>query len=340
MPGSAPTTYGNGADAVVGGDHDAGVADQPLLDGLGLQALERQLHVRFTADLDLEALALRAEIPGGVEVLLTHEPVDARGDDRRPVDEGAPVELARRDLARLDDADGRLDRLGGDGDLLHRLELGIDVEPHLRHDHPYRGLEARGQQVDDRARHRLLGRHAEPHDVAHHVGGVVGADVAELLRPHVRDRRGQRRDHQREPLGDAARVNTGAVQRASAFGAGIEDGRAIGEVGVDPPDGGDDVLARAQQRHHFVLVRQQRAVDHAVGVEGEDVVHAGRREDADGVQADEFADVLAVLALRVHPGADQLEVGMRQHALDRGLAHAARRPLHHSDRHATHSSRR
>ena len=34
---------------------------------------------------------------------------------------------------------------------------------------------------------RLLGRLAEQHDVAHHVGRAVGADVGELLGPHVGD---------------------------------------------------------------------------------------------------------------------------------------------------------
>src|SRR3954454_16439677 len=52
---------GNRADAVVGRGHDPGVADQAVLDRLGLEPLEGQLHRRVAGDLDLEPLTLRAE---------------------------------------------------------------------------------------------------------------------------------------------------------------------------------------------------------------------------------------------------------------------------------------
>src|SRR3954452_12192266 len=67
------------ADAVVGRGHDPGVADQAVLDGLGLQPLEGQLHRRISGDLHLEPLPLGAEAPAGVEMLLAHQPVHRRG---------------------------------------------------------------------------------------------------------------------------------------------------------------------------------------------------------------------------------------------------------------------
>ena len=109
------------------------------------------------------------------------------------------------------------------------------------------------------------------------------------LGPHVRGGGGESGDHQREPLGDATGVNAGAVQRTSTVGAGVEDGLAVLQVGIDPSDGCDHVLARAKECDHLVFVRKQRTVDHAVSVEGEDVVDTGRRSDSDRVEADEFA---------------------------------------------------
>ena len=70
--------------------------------------------------------------------------------------------------------------------------------------------------VDHRALRRGLGVLAEQHDLAHdHLGRVV-ADVGELLGAHVADVAAQRRQHEREPLGDATRVDAGAVQRDAA----------------------------------------------------------------------------------------------------------------------------
>src|SRR3954454_10179749 len=87
------------ADAVVGRGHDPGVADQAVLDGLGLQPLEGQLHRRISGDLHLEPLTFRAEAPAGVEMLLPHQPVHRRGHDRYAVHERAPVEPPGGDQA-------------------------------------------------------------------------------------------------------------------------------------------------------------------------------------------------------------------------------------------------
>ncbi len=296
MPGSAATTYGIALTQWLAVTTTPGLRISPSSMVSGC----RPLNVSFTSGSPLISTSKRS--PSGPKLHAGSKCSSPMNQLTLAVTTGVPSTSARQWNFRAATWPGSMTPTGasigcgGDGDLLHRLELGIDVEPHLRHDHPHRRLEARAQQADDRSGHRLLGRHAEAHDVAHDVGRVVGADVAELLRPHVRHRGSQRRHHEREPLGDATGVNAGAVQRAAALGAGVEDGLAVVEIGVDPPDRRDHVLARPKERDHLVLVRQQRAVDHAVGVEGEDVVHAGRRGDADRVEADELADVLAVLA--------------------------------------------
>ena len=106
-------------------------------------------------------------------------------------------------------------------------------------------------------------------------------------------------------------------------------------VRVDPADRRDDVLARPEQRDDLVLVGHQRRVDDAVGVAVEDLLLAGGREHADRLAADDLADVLAVLVRAVHPGADELELGVREHVLDGGLADPAGGPLGDSDRSCT-----
>ena len=63
--------------------------------------------------------------------------------------------------------------------------------------------------------------------VAHDDLGRVVADVGELLGAHVADVAAQRRQHEREALGDAAGVDAGAVQRdAAAAARGLERGDA------------------------------------------------------------------------------------------------------------------
>ena len=53
-----------------------------------------------------------------------------------------------------------------------------------------------------------------------------------------------------------------------------------------------------------------------------------------------FADVPARLVRRVHPAADEFEVGVLKHALDGGDADAARRPLHDPQAHVISSETR
>src|SRR6202043_4153154 len=77
----------------------------------------------------------------------------------------------------------------------------------------------------------------------------------------------------------------------------------------------------------LVVVGDQRAVHHAVGVEGEHVVLVGCRGDAERFDAQDLPDVASVLVCAVHPAAGQLELRMIQHALDGGLADTSGGPL-------------
>ena len=181
---------------------------------------------------------------------------------------------------------------------------------------------------------RFLGCLPEQHHVAHDLGRAVGADVAELLGAHVCHRVRKRRHHEREPLGDPAGMDAGAVQRDATLGAGgLEVGDVLG-LREHPADRRHEVLARAQDARDDLGIGEDGRVDHAVGVDRERLVDVGRRGDADRLAPDELADVAAVLGRAVYPAPDELELGMRQHALDRGAPDATRRPLDHAVAHA------
>src|ERR1700684_2835525 len=65
---------------------------------------------------------------------------------------------------------------------------------------------------------------------------------------------------------------------------------------------GAHVLAGPQNRYDLVVVGDQRAVHHAVGVEGQHLVDAGRGRDAQrSGGAEDLADVAPVLVGAVHP---------------------------------------
>ena len=95
---------GDGVDAVHGGGDDARVAHEAGLHRLGVQLLEGRQAAGIARDLDLEALPAVPEAPGGVEMLLAHQPVDRGGDHRLAVDHGLPREPLRGHGPRLDRA--------------------------------------------------------------------------------------------------------------------------------------------------------------------------------------------------------------------------------------------
>ena len=83
-------------------------------------------------------LAVGAEAPRRVEVLLAHEPVHRGGDHGLAVDQSLPAEALGRHEAGRDGPDGRIDGCGGDGHLVRGAQLGIEVEAELVGDHPHR----------------------------------------------------------------------------------------------------------------------------------------------------------------------------------------------------------
>ena len=64
-----------------------------------------------------------------------------------------------------------------------------------------------------------------------------------------------------------------------------------------------------------------------------DLVEVAGRRDTEGLEPAELPDVSTDLVGAVHPCTDQLELGVRDHPLDRFLADEAGRPLDHAVRH-------
>ncbi len=130
-----------------------------------------------------------------------------------------------------------------------------------------------------------------------------------------------------------------AVQAdAAAVTRRLELGHARRVKGIEPADRCDDVRARLEQPHDLVERGEQGTVDHAVGAEGDERVDVVGREQADRTEAAELADVAAGLGGAVDPGADQLELAMREDAFDGGPADVAGRPLDHAIGHGGRSS--
>ncbi len=214
----------------------------------------------------------------------------------------------------------------------------LDVETQLVGDHEDRLSKSRAECIGHDAGASFFGFLAEEHPVAHDVGRAVGADVGELLGAHMCDRAGQGRDHEREPFGDPARMNAGAMQcDPGPLGDGVDPSAFIGRR-VEPAERSDDVLARLQDRGHDLGVGDERAVQDAVGVGGQERVDVTRRGHSDAVATDELADVDTVFGGAVHPGADQFEIGMCEHPGDRGATHSARGPLDYTVAHGRHDA--
>ena len=121
----------------------------------------------------------------------------------------------------------------------------------------------------------------------------------------------QRRDHEREPLRDPAGVDAGAVQgHAGLLGDGVELLALLGRR-VEPAQRGDHVLARLQDGGHHRGVGEDRAVEDAVGLGGQQGVDVAGGGHAEVVAAQERAEVDSLLVRAVDPGPGQLELGVR-----------------------------
>ena len=71
---------------------------------------------------------------------------------------------------------------------------------------------------------------------------------------------------------------------------------------------GGNVFAAGQYRAHLVEVGVARRVQHAIGIQGNNLVDVAGGDDADGVTASQDADIESVLVRGVHPGADDLHI--------------------------------
>ena len=82
MPGAARQTDGIALTQCSAVATMPGLRSRPAAIDSGWRPWKLTLHRRIAGDLHLEALALRAEAPGGIEICLAHQPVHARGDHR------------------------------------------------------------------------------------------------------------------------------------------------------------------------------------------------------------------------------------------------------------------
>ena len=234
--------------------------------GRGVEAVHDDREVGVAANLHLVPLPFGAECPCGVEVLLTHQPVDRDADDGLAIDERLPVEFAARHLTGLEHAERRVDRPRRQRNFLRRTDFRVGVEPHLGDDHLDRLNETAVEHLLHRSRQRLVRDLAEAHDMPQHVGSFVTAQVGELFCANESHPTGERREQQRKLLADAAWRQAGAVQRRIALQRRLPDRCGAALAGVEPADGGDDVLAGPQQRGHLVGIGHQRRIDHRIGV--------------------------------------------------------------------------
>ena len=83
-----------------------------------------------------------------------------------------------------------------------------------------------------------------------------------------------------------------------------------------------------------VGVHDDRRVEHAVGVHGDDGLDVVGRDDPDGCDTRDLAGVLADLVLAVHQHADEIENGAVGEVPDTDLSDVARHPLNDAICHA------
>ncbi len=145
----------------------------------------------------------------------------------------------------------------------------------------------------------------------------------------MRDRRREPRQHERESLCNAARVDSRAVQGhpTGERSVGNRFVARVARVRVYPADRGDNVLAGPQDGDDLFVIGHQRAVHDAVGIQGKQLIEAGGGGDAKCTGSDDVTDVETILVGAVYPASGQLELRVIHHARDCGFADASGRPL-------------
>jgi hypothetical protein len=198
-----------------------------------------------------------------------------------------------------------------------------------------------GQQLEGRAERRSQmggaslvsrsGRLAEPHQIEEQLRRVPRREIGELVDGHAVEAPLQRRQDQRQRLGDEAGATARAVDRRPTFGARrLNAGARLGIDALRPVElaaRGHHVGARCQQPAHVVDIQRAGHVEDAVGALGDDGVDVVGRDHAYRTRPTQLACVLAGLVGRVHPDADQFQTRVVDHRTQRPGTDVARGPL-------------
>ena len=251
-------------------------------------------------------------------------------------DDGGVSESLRRDRARLDPTGLDVEGIARDGDI-----AVVDEVVDGRRKPSARSMSG-ARKVTPASDASAIGTGSsgglpKPMMSNSIVGAVVGGVVHQLLHQQRVDPLKQAGHRQREHLGGPARFDAGAVERRLPGGAG----------GLEFVD---DLLPHAQWidepgdrcRHHVLARRQQHAdvvdgalrvhlalghVEHAVRVEGDDLVGILRRGHADVADPADRTDVAAGLGIAVDEGTREFQVRMIVDGGDGVAADRASGPL-------------
>ena len=188
MPGAAATTYGIEFTQCAAVTTMPGLRSSPAAMEVGVPAVDHRERVGVALHLDLVALALGAERPGRVEVLLAHQPVHGRPGPRRcrrrrpPRRTAGPRPGPARSGRSASSIVARATAISWVGTI--SASAKPSASRHIRTDwvKPPRGSSSIGPC------HRLLRGAAEAHEAAQHVRRGVAPDVGELLaadEPHA-----------------------------------------------------------------------------------------------------------------------------------------------------------
>ena len=338
MPGSASHTHGYGVD----GAHARG--EQALIAGVLVRAeadFEFGVEARLAVDddapdaVDATGAALR---PVRREVV--GHPVDVLDGDHLPaVDDADAFRVRGADGAGFDDAAGGFEPSRRRQELAFFPDL-VELDPQCIGDHGHRGAPAPRQHARAFQAALVVQRLAESEQLAHveldRVSRVVGdldaADGVHLVRHrHERDREEVAAESWFNARGED-RTRTGLRRLANRVEIAFRQRPSV--VDQAGQRRGDDVLARGQdatevgQRLFRSRAGRSRVDDTVrVAVQNGRLVAAGAH--ADRRDPGQRADVLVVLARRMHPGAHQLEIRPVDDRTDREPPDAAGRPHRH-----------